>query len=57
MDDSPESKYNRLAKFYNRLHEFKKFTPQAANTKEKKKTIYNNGKNSFHRLQNIYYNY
>ena len=35
MDDSPEWKYNRLAKFYNRLHEFKKFTPRTVNTKEK----------------------
>ena len=35
MDDSPESRYNRLAKFCNWLNEFKKFTPRTVNTKEK----------------------
>ena len=41
MDDSPESEYNRLAKFYNSLNEFEKFTPSTVNRKEKKKTMYN----------------
>ena len=55
MDDSPESRYNKLVKFYNRLNEFKKFTPQAVIAKEKKKTVYNNAKNLFNKLLNIYY--
>ena len=55
MDDSPESKYNRLAKFYNRLNESKKFTPPTKNTKEKKRAVYDYAKTLFNRLLSIYY--
>ena len=53
---SPKSKYKGLAKSYNRLNEFKKFTPRTVNTKEKKKTAYNNARNLFDKLLCIYYN-
>ena len=55
MDDSPESKYNRLAQFYNWLNKFKKFISRTVITKEKKETLYNNAKNLFYKLQSIYY--
>ena len=44
-----------MAKFYNWLNEFKKFTPRTVNTREKKKTVYNNAKNLFNKLLSIYY--
>ena len=44
-----------MAKFYNWLNEFKKFTPRTVNTREKKKTVYNNVKNLFNKLLSIYY--
>ena len=55
MDDYSESKCDRLVKFYNQFNKFKKFTPRTVNTKEKKKTVYNNAKNLFNKLLSIYY--
>ena len=55
MDNSFESKQNRLTKFYYRLIEFKKFTLRRVNTKEKKKTVHRTAKNLFNNLLRIYH--
>ena len=44
-----------MAKFYNRLNESKKFTPQTVNAKEKKNMVYSNVKNLFNKLLSIDY--
>ena len=45
-----------MAKFYNWLNDFKKFTPYLVlNTKEKKKIVYNDPKNLYNKLLSIYY--
>ena len=56
IDKSLETGYNRLARFYNKLNEFQKFTSRTVNTKETKKIVYNNAKNLFNKLLSIYCN-
>ena len=50
-----KSKFNKLNKFKNRIIEFEKFIPRTVNTKQKKKTVYNNAKKLYNKLLSIYY--
>ena len=57
MDDSLVSRYNNyLAPFKQRLEEFKQFTPEKAEIKDKKKIAYHNAIKLYNTLLSIYFN-
>ena len=55
MNDSLKSRYNTLFKSYNRLDEFKIFSPQTEHTKEKNNIVYSNAKDLCNKLLTICY--